>query len=35
MSATVDNNQVVTIHYTLTDPDGEVIDSSEGAEPMA
>ena len=35
MSATVANNQVVTIHYTLTDPDGEVIDSSEGAEPMA
>ena len=35
MSVTVDNNQVVTIHYTLTDPDGEVIDSSEGSEPMA
>ena len=35
MSVTVDTNQVVTIHYTLSDADGEVIDSSEGAEPLA
>ncbi len=26
---------VVSIHYTLTDPDGDVLDSSRGAEPLA
>ena len=29
------DNKVALIHYTLTDADGEVLDSSEGAEPMA
>ena len=29
------NDKVVTIHYTLTNAAGEVIDSSEGAEPLA
>jgi FKBP-type peptidyl-prolyl cis-trans isomerase SlyD len=28
-------NTVVTMHYTLTAPDGEVIDSSEGKDPLA
>ena len=32
---TVQDNNVVMIHYTLTDSDGDVIDSSEGQEPMA
>src|SRR5210317_160246 len=31
----VTSNQVVTMHYTLTNPEGEVIDSSEGREPLA
>jgi FKBP-type peptidyl-prolyl cis-trans isomerase SlyD len=29
------NKTVVSIHYTLTDPDGDVLDSSRGAEPLA
>ena len=29
------NNLVVSMHYTLTDNDGNVIDSSEGEEPLA
>lgn len=29
------NDKVVTIHYTLTNAAGEVLDSSEGAEPLA
>lgn len=28
-------NKVVHIHYTLTDNDGEVLDSSQGSDPMA
>jgi len=31
----VSENKAVTIHYTLTDPEGEVIDSSRGGEPLA
>lgn len=31
----ISNNKVVTIDYTLTDDDGEVIDSSQGGEPLA
>ena len=28
-------NKVVSIHYTLTNNDGKVLDSSEGREPLA
>ncbi|CAN5356851.1 peptidylprolyl isomerase [soil metagenome] len=31
----IDNNAVVTFHYTLTDESGQVIDSSEGNEPLS
>ncbi|MEX0331902.1 MAG: peptidylprolyl isomerase [Puniceicoccaceae bacterium] len=31
----ITSNQVVTMHYTLTNPAGEVIDSSEGKAPLA
>jgi FKBP-type peptidyl-prolyl cis-trans isomerase SlyD len=31
----ISNNSVVTMHYTLTSPEGEVLDSSEGKEPLA
>ena len=31
----VTSNQVVTMHYTLTNPEGEVIDSSQGKAPLA
>ena len=31
---TVADNTVVTMHYTLKDSDGEVLDSSEGEEPL-
>lgn len=34
MSLIVGDNLVVSIHYTLTSDAGEVIDSSEGAEPL-
>ncbi len=34
MSLLVGDNSVVSIHYTLTSDAGEVIDSSEGAEPL-
>ena len=30
----ITKHKVVKIHYTLTDDDGEVIDSSEGSEPL-
>ena len=30
----ISDNQVVSIHYTLTNNDGEVLDSSDGAEPL-
>lgn len=31
----ISSNKVVHIHYTLTDDDGEVLDSSQGSDPMA
>lgn len=31
----ISENKVVSMHYTLTDPAGKVIDSSEGQEPLA
>ncbi len=34
MSSTVKDDKVVTFHYTLTDDDGAVIDTSRGSEPM-
>jgi len=30
----IENNNVVSIHYTLTNNEGEVLDSSDGAEPL-
>lgn len=30
----IENNQVVSMHYTLKDDEGSVIDSSEGQEPL-
>ncbi|SMF58978.1 FKBP-type peptidyl-prolyl cis-trans isomerase SlyD [Alteromonadaceae bacterium Bs31] len=30
----IENNSVVSIHYTLTGEDGEVIDTSEGRDPL-
>lgn len=30
----IENNSVVAIHYTLTNTEGDVIDSSEGREPL-
>ena len=35
MSLLIGNNVVASIHYTLTNSSGEVLDSSEGAEPLA
>lgn len=35
MSLPIEENRVVSIHYTLTDGEGNVLDSSEGAEPLA
>lgn len=35
MSLLIGDKLVVTIHYTLTDESGEIIDSSQGAEPLA
>ena len=34
MSLLIGDNVVASIHYTLTDPGGQVIDSSQGAEPL-
>jgi len=34
MSLSIDNNRVVSLNYKLTDNDGNVLDSSEGSEPM-
>lgn len=34
-SSVVADGLVVSIHYTLTDDDGDVVDSSEGQEPLA
>lgn len=31
----IQEDHVVTMHYTLTDPKGEVLDSSSGREPLA
>lgn len=31
----ITSDSVVTLHYTLTSPDGEVIDSSQGKEPLS
>lgn len=33
--ALIADGKVVQFHYTLTDPDGQVIDSSDGGEPLA
>ncbi|MEM7083226.1 MAG: peptidylprolyl isomerase [Pseudomonadota bacterium] len=35
MSLMVGDNLVVSMHYTLTDNDGNTLDSSEGAEPLS
>ena len=35
MSLLIGDNLVVSMHYKLTDTDGNVLDSSEGAEPLA
>ena len=35
MTLLVGNNLVVSMHYTLTDNEGNIIDSSEGQEPLA
>lgn len=35
MSLLIGNNLVVSVHYKLTDDDGNVLDSSEGSEPLA
>lgn len=35
MSLSIDENSVVKMHYTLKNDEGEVIDSSEGDEPLA
>lgn len=35
MSLLIGENSVVTVHYTLTDDAGKVLDSSEGAEPLS
>ncbi len=35
MSLSIANNLVVSMHYKLTDNDGELLDSSEGSEPLA
>ena len=32
---TIQNNKVVTMHYHLTNADGEVLDSSRGSEPLS
>ena len=34
MSLLIGNNSVVSMHYKLTDDDGNVLDSSEGSEPL-
>ena len=31
----IKTNAVVLIHYTLTDKDGEVLDTSDGQDPLA
>ena len=31
----ITNDHVVSMHYTLTSPDGEVLDSSEGKDPLS
>ncbi len=35
MSLLIEDNLVVSMHYKLTDDDGNELDSSEGAEPLA
>jgi FKBP-type peptidyl-prolyl cis-trans isomerase SlyD len=35
MSAVVSDKSVVTVHYKLTDDQGNVLDSSDGSQPMA
>ncbi len=34
MSLLIGDNLVVSMHYTLTDDDGNTIDSSDGADPL-
>ncbi|NRB39660.1 MAG: peptidylprolyl isomerase [Pseudomonadales bacterium] len=33
-TATVENDHVISVHYTLTEVDGDLLDSSEGQEPL-
>ena len=35
MSLLIDDNLIVSIHYKLTDDDGNIVDSSEGLEPLS
>lgn len=35
MSTTISDGKVATFHYTLTDGDGSVLDSSDGREPLS
>ena len=35
MSLLINDNMVVSIHYKLTDDDGNVLDSTEGSEPLS
>ena len=35
MSLLIGDNSVVRMHYTLTNPEGEVLDSSSGSDPLA
>lgn len=35
MTAKITDGKIVAFHYTLTDDDGDVLDSSEGEEPLA
>jgi len=35
MSLMIGDNMVVSMHYTLTDDSGNVLDSSEGSDPLS
>jgi FKBP-type peptidyl-prolyl cis-trans isomerase SlyD len=34
MSLSIENNMIVNVHYTLKNNDGDILDSSEGSEPL-